>query len=381
MPKEVSEEKPSWPPPIRGIPTSVTVFIGRAEKGPLNTPVLCHDPAEFDFAFTEVGPHFDLARAVRLFFTNGGRKCHVVRVANRDDHSVAPAPNDYRDAMDSLAIEMPQFNLMVIPHDPAVNNATRREIHQLASKFCRDKRAFLLLDAPPEWAGLVDVEDEWSDLGVARQRDGMALESCAMFYPRVLVEEEGQEVPVGAAGAIAGLIARFDRKKGMWVPPSGREATILGITRLEHETTEDDASKFGKEGVCVLRTLPEAIVCWGKRTMAGHTGSWWKFIPVRRMAMFIERSIMQGMDWVESERNDPLLWQTIQKNVEEFLKILWKVGALEGKTAEEAYFCRCDDETTTTEALLKGLVHYHVGFAPVRPEEFMVLEFTRRTSG
>jgi phage tail sheath protein FI len=266
---------------------------------------------------------------------------------------------------------------MAIPHDPGVGNATRREIHRLASKYCRERRAFLLVDAPPEWAGLVDVEDTWSDLGVARQREGLALESAAMFYPRVLVEEDGQEVPVGPSGAVAGMMARFDRKKGMWTPPAGREATILGLSRLEHETTEDDATKFANEGVCVLRTLPEAIVSWGARTMAGHTNSWWKFIPVRRLAMFIERSIQQGTTWVANEPNDPLLWQAVQKNVSEFLYMIWKVGALEGKKRSEAFFVRCDDSTTPPDLIELNMVRFHAGFAPVRAEEFMVLEFTQ----
>lgn len=376
---EVPEEgrRSSGPPKIHGVPTSETVFIGRAEKGPLNTPVTVYEPEEFDRAFADVGPYFDLARAVRLFFANGGRKCHVVRVASREDPKAAPRPIDYRDALDALAIELPDFNLLCIPHDPAVGNATRREIHRLASRYCREHRAFLLIDAPPEWAGLVDVRDPWSDLGVSRQREGLALESCAMFYPRVLVAEDGQEVPVGPSGAVAGLIARFDRKRGMWQPPAGRDATILGISRLEHETTEEDATRFANEGVCVLRTLPEAVVSWGARTMAGHTGSWWKFIPIRRMAMFVERSIQEGTKWVAREPNDPLLWHAVQRNVEEFLKMLWKVGALEGATREEAYFCRCDDQTTTPDLMELNLVRFHVGFAPVRPEEFMVLEFTQ----
>ena len=378
MPDEEAEPRRiAGPPPIKGVETSSTVFIGRAEKGPLNTPVQCLGPEGFDDTFTDVGPYFDLARSVRLFFTNGGRKCHVVRVASREDPNAAPKANDYRDALDSLSIELPEFNLMAIPHDPGVDNATRREIHRLASKYCRERRAFLLVDAPPEWAGLVDVEDSWSDLGVARQREGLALESCAMFYPRVLIKEEGQEVPVGPSGAIAGLISRFDRKKGMWTPPAGRDASILGLSRLEHETTEDDATKFANEGVCVLRTLPEAIVSWGARTMAGHTGSWWKFIPVRRLAIFIERSIQVGTTWVAKEPNDALMWQAVQKNVNEFLYKIWKVGALEGKKKAEAYFVRCDDTTTTPDLIDLNLVRFHVGFAPVRPEEFMVLEFTQ----
>jgi hypothetical protein len=378
MPEEGTEEnRSSAPPPIKGLETAATVFIGRTEKGPLSTPVQCLSFEAFQDHFCKIGPYFDLARAVHLFFINGGRKCHVVRVASREDEAAAPTPRDYRDALDTLAIELPEFNLMAIPHDPGVGNATRREIHRMASKYCRERRAFLLVDAPPEWAGLVDVQDTWSDLGVARQREGMALESAAMYYPRVLVEEDGQEVPVGPSGAIAGLMARLDRKKGMWTAPAGREATILGISRLEHETTEEDATKFAKEGVCVLRTLPEAIVSWGARTMAGHTGSWWKFIPVRRLAIWVERSIRKGTTWVEYEPNDETLWAALQKNLDAFMMMLWKVGALEGKKRGEAYFVRCDETTTTRNMRGLNMVRFHVGFAPVRPEEFMVLEFTQ----
>jgi phage tail sheath protein FI len=200
-----------------------------------------------------------------------------------------------------------------------------------------------------------------------------------MFYPRVMVRDGDAEVPTGCCGAMAGLMTSFDDAHGVWTPAAGLDAIIAGINGLEYETTEDDASLFGNEGVDVLRTLPEGIVCWGARTMAGHTGSWWKFIPVRRLALFVEQSVERGIEWVAGEPNDALLWQGIQASVGAFLDDIWKRGALEGDTAEQAYFVKCDAETTNPEVIARGQVHFQVGFAPMRPEEFMVLEFTRST--
>ena len=376
---------PRSPPPTRRLeptPPSVTIFIGRAASGPMFTPVACQNLHDYDSTFSPTNLQGDLSRAVRLFFHNAGPRCHVVRIRNREtEEDRPPRAADYRDALVAISIEVPDFNLLVLPRDDDVDPATQQEIWRMASHYCREKRAMLLIDTPPEWAGLVDVQDAWSDLGIQRVREGLALESAAMFYPRVMVRDGDAEVPTGCCGAMAGLMTSFDDAHGVWTPAAGLDAIIAGINGLEYETTEDDASLFGNEGVDVLRSLPEGIVCWGARTMAGHTGSWWKFIPVRRLALFVEQSIERGIEWVAGEPNDALLWQGIQASVGAFLDDIWKRGALEGDTAEQAYFVKCDAETTTPEVIARGQVHFQVGFAPMRPEEFMVLEFTHGTGG
>lgn len=369
--------------PFNPIPTSVTVFIGRAASGPMFSPVLCSDQAAFDSTFGAENPFGDLSRAVRLFFDNAGSRCHVVRVRNRDDPDAeweaSPTANDFRDALDSLSIELPDLNLMVIPRDDAVDPATQHTIWKKASQFCRERRAMLLVDAPLEWAGLVDVNDKWSDLGIARLREGMALESVALFYPRVMVRDGDAEVPTGCCGAMAGLMTSFDEAHGVWTPAAGTDAVIRGIMGLEHETTEEEASLFANEGVDVLRSLPEVgVVSWGARTLAGHTNSWWRFIPIRRLALFIEQSIKHNMEWVVFEASDENLWKEVRASAGMFLFDLWQRGALEGEQPEEAFFVKCDEETNTVEFRDNGMVHFYVGFAPVRPTEFMFLEFTKR---
>ena len=374
---------PRSAPPTRRLeptPTSGTIFLGRGASGPMFTPVACQSLHDYDSTFSQTNLQCDLSRAVRLFFHNAGPRCHVVRIRNREtEEDRPPRAADYRDALVAISIEVPDFNLLVLPRDDGVDPATQQEIWRMASHYCREKRAMLLIDTPIEWAGLVDVKDAWSDLGIRRVREGLALESAAMFYPRVMVRDGDSEVPTGCCGAMAGLMTSFDDAHGVWTPAAGLDAIIAGINGLEYETTEDDASLFGSEGVDVLRTLPEGIVCWGARTMAGHTSSWWKFIPVRRLALFVEQSIEGGIEWVAGEPNDALLWQGIQACVGSFLDDIWKRGALEGDTAEKAYFVKCDAETTTPEAIARGQIHFQVGFAPMRPEEFMVLEFTRST--
>ena len=245
----------------------------------------------------------------------------------------------------------------------------------MASHFCRDRRALLILDSPPEWFNEVDPFDEWSDLGLVRIRQGLALESVAMFHPRVVVEMEDARVPAGASGAVAGLLARFDVTKGLWVPPSGPDANILGVVGLDGMPDDSLADVFNAEGVCCLRSSEEGVINWGARTMAGSTDHPWRFIPVRRLALNIERSIRQGTGWVGEERNDPLLWEGVQREVGAFLEGLWAKGALEGSEPDEAYFVRCGMDTMAEEDVGSGIVRFKVGFAPMRPKEFYILDF------
>jgi phage tail sheath protein FI len=113
--------------------------------------------------------------------------------------------------------------------------------------------------------------------------------------------------------------------------------------------------------------------------MAGVTDSPWRFIPVRRLALNIERSIRAGTVWVTDQKNDPLLWEGVQRQVGAFLEGLWAQGALEGREAEEAYFVRCGTDTMTEEEIAAGLVRFKVGFAAMRPSEFYMLDFEQRS--
>jgi len=133
-------------------------------------------------------------------------------------------------------------------------------------------------------------------------------------------------------------------------------------------------------GVNCLRTFPVfGNVVWGARTLAGadHLASEWKYIPVRRLALFIEESLFRGTKWVVFEPNDEPLWAQIRLNVGTFMHNLFRQGAFQGTTPREAYFVKCDKETTIQNDIDRGIVNILVGFAPLKPAEFVIIKISQ----
>ena len=179
-----------------------------------------------------------------------------------------------------------------------------------------------------------------------------------------------------AAGGVAGGMARTDAQRGVWKAPAGLEATLNGVAELAVPLTDGDIGRLNPLGVNCLRALPAAgRVVWGARTMQGadRLASEWKYIPVRRTALFIEESLFRGTQWVVFEPNDEPLWAQIRLNVGAFMNTLFRQGAFQGATPREAYFVKCDKETTTQADIDVGVVNIHVGFAPLKPAEFVVI--------
>jgi phage tail sheath protein FI len=175
---------------------------------------------------------------------------------------------------------------------------------------------------------------------------------------------------------VAGIIARTDGARGVWKAPAGTDATILGAS-LVTELNDDLNGTLNVLGVNVLRSFPIfGSIVWGARTTDGSDAkaSEWKYIPVRRTALYIEESLYQGLKWVVFEPNDFPLWAQIRLNVGAFLNGLFRQGAFAGVTPREAYFVKCDKDTTTQADVDRGIVNILVGFAPLKPAEFVVLK-------
>ncbi len=162
----------------------------------------------------------------------------------------------------------------------------------------------------------------------------------------------------------------------MWKAPAGTEATVNGIVGFQDELSDAENGSLNPLAINCLRTLPTyGNVVWGARTLDGdnNRGSEWKYIPVRRMALFLEESLFRGTQWVVFEPNDEPLWAQIRLNINAFLQTLFRQGAFQGATPREAYFVKCDRTTTTQADINMGIVNIHVGFAPLKPAEFVVL--------
>ncbi|NIS81347.1 MAG: hypothetical protein GTO14_14345 [Anaerolineales bacterium] len=268
------------------------------------------------------------------------------------------------------------FNLMVLPGDEDVDEAMFMQIVGPASTYCADHRAFLLIDAPASWVknNRPEVVQDTSKVGDLRAL--VVKENSAVFYPRLRYAAGGPTKTIGPSGAIAGLMSRIDSTRGVWKAPAGLEADIRTILGLELKLTDMENGVLNKLGVNCLRVFPSGFVNWGARTLAGSDdlGSEWKYIPVRRMALFLEESLFRGTKWVVFEPNDEPLWAKIRLNLNAFMMGLFRQGAFQGSTPDQAFYVKCDGETTTQADRNLGIVNIEVGFAPLKPAEFVVIK-------
>lgn len=265
------------------------------------------------------------------------------------------------------------FNLMVIPGDADIDPVGYQTLIDTASVYCEEKRAFLLVDAPASWTSggiMVATANEVNALRVS-----MSKQYAAVFYPRIKFSDGGIIKTMGASGMIAGLMARTDSQRGVWKAPAGTEAGLRGAVDLEINLTDNENGILNKLGANCIRKFPVGIVNWGARTLDGFddNGSEWKYIPIRRLALFLEESLFRGTKWVVFEPNDEPLWAQIRMNITAFMMGLFRQGAFQGSTPDKAFFVKCDAETTTQADRNLGIVNIQVGFAPLKPAEFVII--------
>ncbi len=269
------------------------------------------------------------------------------------------------------------FNLLCIPpftFDADIGAQTR----SAAATYCHARRAVYIVDPLSAW-------DEPSDLtGGANNLDsatwGLARsENAALYFPRLRMPDPLQEGRLGEfapCGAVAGIMARTDTERGIWKAPAGLDATLRGVTELTVKLTDGENGVLNPLGVNCLRAFPvNGRVVWGARTLRGadSLASEWKYLPVRRLALFLEESLFRGTQWVVFEPNDEPLWAQIRLNLGAFMQNLFRQGAFQGRSPREAYFVKCDRETTTQNDIDRGIVNILVGFAPLKPAEFVVI--------
>ncbi len=359
--------------PIEGVSTTVAAFVGLAEKGPFDIP------DTFDGWGTDEDELFDiirarpLGRALKSFFENGGTTAVAVRVEDVGSAAV-------RAGLAALD-EVDLVNLLVLPAESADREDARDTVAEAAA-FCERRRAMLLVDPPPSWTSAERMAEALAD--GAATAVGTASPNAALYAPRLRRADPTQGGAIGtfpASGAVAGVIARTDAAQGVWAAPAGQEAELRGADGLEFALDQDDVRELGARGVNALRTFPgRRPIVWGARTLAAGdpASSEWKYVPVRRTALFLEESIERGLAWTQFEPNGEPLWQEVRESVGTFLHDRFRAGAFHGHTASEAYFVRCDRDTTTQRDVDAGELIVLVGFAPIRPAEFIVLRIRAR---
>jgi phage tail sheath protein FI len=267
------------------------------------------------------------------------------------------------------------FNLLVLAPDVRGDDVPIPVLSP-ALNYCVRRRALMIVDPRHDWATPQNVIDNLAGLGLSGDR----ARNAAIYFPRVLeadLAKGGMIAPFGPAGMIAGIMARTDTSRGVWKAPAGVDAALSGALGLEVPLNDLENGQLNPIGVNCLRTFPiTGNVVWGARTMRGADllGDDYKYVPVRRLALFLEESLYRGLQWVVFEPNDEPLWSQIRLNVGAFMHNLFRQGAFQGASPRDAYFVLCDATTTTQNDINLGIVNIIVGFAPLKPAEFVVLK-------
>ena len=272
------------------------------------------------------------------------------------------------------------FNILCIPAATRGNTSIKLSDAQVftiiseATTFCDNHRAMFIADIPP------DVKDVAGMQAWMLQNDGLRNTNSTVYFPRVKISDpiNGSRLrDVGPSGTLAGLWAATDVARGVWKAPAGVDVKLINVPQLVYNLVDRENGVLNPLGINCLRNFPiYGNVSWGARTLFGADvqGSEWKYIPVRRLALFLEESLFRGTKWVVFEPNDEPLWAQIRMNVTSFMHDLFRQGAFQGSTPEQAYLVKCDSEINTQYEIDRGIVNILVGFAPLKPAEFVILQ-------
>ena len=280
----------------------------------------------------------------------------------------AENPRHVVDPVAPLAVGNPGTTFQLAQVTPAVADVT---------DYCRRRRAMFLLDPPTNVTTLPGLKAYMTANASFRDRN------VALHWPRVTINDpldDFRERSIGNSGTIAGLCSRIDTARGVWKTPAGTEASLRGVTKLDYTMTDAENGQLNPIAINCLRTFDlYGHVNWGGRTLFGEDARAddYKYVAVRRLALYIEETLFRATQWVVFEPNDEPLWAQIRLSVGSFMNDLFRKGAFQGRTKQEAYFVRCDATTTTPLDQARGIVNLSVGFAALKPAEFLIIIITQ----
>jgi phage tail sheath protein FI len=345
--------------PIDGVSTSTTGFIGTALQGPLAEAVRVTSFVDFQRSFGGLQANVELGYGVFQFFENGGQDAWVVRV---NDQSEVQSALSAFDAVDSIG-------LLCIPGcvDMAALSA--------AAAYSDQRRIFFIVDPPSS-----DIQAV-QDLAAALRATGTS--NAAIYFPPISTADPlggGAARVSSPSGSVAGMIARTDLQRGVWTAPAGVGAQLVGVLGVTADIDDATAQLLAAAGVNSIRSIPHS----GIVVLAAHTTSGveqWRYVQVRRLALYIESSLVSGLQWAVFEPNDQPLWIRMCSVVTAFLAGLWRQGAFQGSRADEAFMVECGRDVMTQADITEGRAVLLVGFAPTRPSEMVILRVIVEVSG
>ena len=364
------EEVPAVVKPINGVAINTTVFIGMTQSGSVDDRLPITSFSEFEQRFGTRSPIVlpdgrrqtnYLAHAVSGFFANGGRRLYVVKIA-------ATTLTAYAEALNRVG-KLPDVGIVALPGYSALAAKEYSQLNQLLQRHAEAwHNRMILLDVP--------VAADTQQLLAIRQ--SLNSSYLALYTPWCLIREGRvkQATAIPPSGFIAGIYTRVDTARGVYKAPANE--LVQGIAGFERNITEQEQSQLNPQGINVLRSFPgKGHLVWGARTASADPE--WKYIPVRRYAIYLEQSIEKGTQWTVFEPNAEPLWQNLRSAITDFLQSEWRQGALQGTKPEDAYFVRIDRTTMTQTDIDEGRVIVQIGFAPLKPAEFVILRIVLKT--
>lgn len=303
-----------------------------------------------------------------------------VVLAGGNDGSAPTTVNDYGDTFAAFE-KIRAISMIALPGQTYTGGGVA--VIQAAIAHAEKMKSRMVLVDPPQG----------SELRTEGDVNGLTLPTStytALYYPWVRVTnpyfhaEKNPGAPVTVlvppSGFAAGMWSRIDGRRGVWKAPAGVETALLGVSGLEFQVEDGEQEQLNPLGVNCFRTLPGfGQVIWGTRTLSTNADPEWRYVPVRRTAIFIEQSVYNGIQWAVFEPNDHRLWSSLRVNIDSFMNGLFRSGAFQGQKASDAYFVRCGlGDTMTQGDIDRGQVIVIVGFAPLKPAEFVIVRIQQK---
>lgn len=291
--------------------------------------------------------------------------------------ATAPIASDYRNFYEQKLIKKRDVSIILLPGQWLAKDGSGNPVIDATIAHCEATQSrVLILDPPPG--------HELSDASMVEAMVPPSSSYTVMYYPWIqTVNPAGgsERITTAPSAYAAGLWARTDNERGVWKAPAGTTADLRGVAKLEYDVGDGEQAQLNPNGVNALRQIPGAgHVVWGARTLATKADPEWRYVPVRRLAIFIEQSLFNGTQWAVFEPNNHVLWGALRANIEAFMNGVWRSGGLQGNKTSEAYFVNCGLGTTMTQADIDaGRVIVQVGFAPLKPAEFVIIRIEQLT--
>lgn len=325
------------------------------------------DPATLANVIPTAAP---AATTTPIAFT-GGADGTVLAPATDGNFEIAMTSNS--NAGFNLLDRVDIFNLLCVPGE------TDAPTISTLQAYCALKRAFMIVDSP-QLATISNLIQSGPVGSTAGSITGEHSSNSAFYFPWILAPDPlvgNRPALFPPCGFVAGIYAATDSARGVWKAPAGINASLTGNSGLQYVLTDIENGSLNTQAINCLRQFKVyGDIVWGARTLAGNdqAGSQWKYVPIRRLALFLESSLFDGTQWVVFEPNDETLWGQVRLNVGTFMQGLFLQGAFAGTTPAQAYFVKCDAENNPPASVALGVVNILVGFAPLYPAEFVVIQ-------